>query len=313
MRNSKNKGAGFAFAPELSHAEILTNPILDIAARFWDEERYKAFKICYRSMRLIDDMIDDQKANGPVGAHKADLLKGRIEEWLEVVNAKTGSGPMQVDFIAAMHRFKIPIWPWKRLGAAMNFDLSHDGFSSFLEFIRYSKGAAVAPAAVFMHLCGIRKDAGGYRGPAFDVRKAARPLALFSYLVHTVRDFEKDQKAGLNNFPDDLVIKAGLTRGQLQDIANGSPVANEALGAFRSLMHSYHGFISYYQSKARGMIDETKGHLDARAQLSLEVIYGLYTQIFERIDIEDGAFSAKELNPTPQEIETKLASIIAAF
>ena len=52
------------FAVNLDFSEILTNPILDIAARFWDDDRYAAFKICYRSMRLIDDLVDERKESG---------------------------------------------------------------------------------------------------------------------------------------------------------------------------------------------------------------------------------------------------------
>lgn len=307
MKNTENKA--LAFAPELSHAEILTNPILDIAARFWEATRYKAFKICYRSMRLIDDMVDDKKAGGPIEADEAAELKGQIKEWLGAVSSTKGSNALSEEFISAMQRFKIPIWPWERLSWAMDFDLTHDGFRTFTEFIRYSRGAAVAPAAVFMHLCGVKKGAGGYLPPPFDIRKAARPLALFSYLVHTVRDFQKDQGAGLNNFPDDLVLKRGLTKDGLKDIALGA----ETGGEFRSLMRDYVRYIGFYQLKARRMIDETALHIDTRAHLSLEVIYGLYSQIFERIDPEHGTFSAEELNPAAEEVEQKLDSIISAF
>ena len=202
--------SSFAFAPELSHAEILTNPILDIAARFWETERYEAFKICYRSMRLVDDMIDDKKAEGPISGAQIAELKLGIEKWLKTVSSDAGDNALTDEFISTIRRFKIPIWPWERLARAMDFDLTHDGFRTFIEFIRYSKGAAVAPAAVFMHLCATQKENGVYRSPAFDIRKAARPLALFSYLVHTVRDVQKDQKAGLINFPDDLLYKRGL-------------------------------------------------------------------------------------------------------
>ena len=309
MKSTENTGKGFAFAPELSHADILTNPILDIAARFWDAERYEAFKLCYRSMRVLDDLVDEEKAGGRVEASEAALLKGQIVEWLKAVSSTRGGDALQEEFISAIRKFRIPLWPWERLARAMDFDLAHDGFASFTEFIRYSQGAAVAPAAVFMHLCGVRERDGVYHAPAFDIKRAARPLALFSYLVHTVRDFQKDQRAGLNNFPIDQVLKAGLTKDELKDIANGAEVSD----AFRSLMDSYKGIIGFYQSKARGAIDEISVHLDARARLSLEVIYGLYTQVFERIDPERGTFSAEELNPTAEEVEVRLASIVSAF
>ncbi len=46
---------------EKDFQKIVTNPILDIAARYWDNDRYEAFKICYKSMRIIDDFVDDRK------------------------------------------------------------------------------------------------------------------------------------------------------------------------------------------------------------------------------------------------------------
>ena len=38
--------------------QILKNPILDIAAHFWEDERYDAFKICYKSMRVVDILLN---------------------------------------------------------------------------------------------------------------------------------------------------------------------------------------------------------------------------------------------------------------
>ena len=58
----KAQDAGhFDFNWDLDFNQILTNPILDIGARFWEDERYNAFRICYRSMRLLDDLVDNRK------------------------------------------------------------------------------------------------------------------------------------------------------------------------------------------------------------------------------------------------------------
>jgi len=43
--------------------------------------------------------------------------------------------------------------------------------------------------------------------PPFNVKEAAIPCAIFSYLVHIIRDFQKDQFNNLNYFADDRIIK----------------------------------------------------------------------------------------------------------
>ena len=80
-------------------------------------------------------------------------------------------------------------------------------------------GASVAPASIFVHLCGLREDNGQYLPPLFDVREAAIPCAVFSYLVHIIRDFQKDQFNNLNYFADDILEKNGLHRKDLRRIA----------------------------------------------------------------------------------------------
>ena len=54
------------------------------------------------------------------------------------------------------------------------------------------------------------------------------------------------------------------------------------------------------------MIDETSKHMEPRYKLSLEIIYDLYLQIFERIDVEKGNFTSVELNPLPEEIKNRI-------
>lgn len=298
------------FALNLDFSEILTNPILDIAARFWEDERYEAFRVCYRSMRIIDDLVDNRKATGSAISEMERKQYGRmIADWVDSIRRRRPSDDFQEKLIVTIERFKIPAWPWEKLASAMIYDLAQDGYPTFGAFLRYCEGAAVAPASVFMHLCGVIEENGVYGKPLFDSRRAARPLAIFSYLVHIVRDFQKDQKNNLNYFAHDVSLRHGLTAASLREIAQTGVVSQ----SFRNLMVQYQGFAEYYRRKARTAIDRILPRLKVRYQLSLEVIYSLYLQIFERIDPQAGSFSTSELSPGSGEIQNRIDRTIATF
>ena len=299
------------FAAHIDFASILTNPILDIAARVWEADRYEAFRVCYRSMRRIDDLVDDLKvAHGVVPTGLAEKVQAEIESWLAMTRHREATtDEYQQRFIETVDRFAVPLWPWERLARAMIYDLHYKGFANFRVFLRYAEGAAISPAAVFMHLCGVRKEGEKYVAPRYDIRRAARPLAIFSYLVHIIRDFEKDQRNGLDYFAADIVRQSGLDSALLHELAvNGAN--SERL---RPLMRKYHRLTGHYRERARQSIDRTLPYLEERYQLSLELIYSLYSQIYERCDPEATDFSGAASNPTPEEINARVQQTISAF
>ncbi len=298
------------FARKVNFSEILTNPILDIAARVWEDDRYEAFKTCYRSMRRIDDLVDDRKATAEaISRSEAARFRSVIYRWLEKVRSQTRDGSFLTEFLDQVQHFAIPLWPWERLCRAMAYDLEHDGFADLRTFLRYSEGAAVAPASIFMHLCGVRPGENGYRAPEYDIRSTARPLARFSYLVHIIRDFQKDQSQNLNYFADNILRKCNLDAAALRTMADkGEPDSR-----LRSLIGRYVEFGRHYRTQARAMIDRLACVLQPRYHLSLEIIYGLYGQIYDLIDPEKGCFTAAELNPTPSQVQARIKDIIAGF
>lgn len=301
---------GLDFALQIDFDAILKNPILDIAARLWEPERYEAFRVCYRSMRIIDDIVDDRKSRGDrISEMEIAAISKQMQGWLESVRNGTMSDEFGRQFTGTLKRFDIPLWPWERLCRAMVYDLRHDGFASFLTFTRYAEGAAVSPAAIFMHLCGVRKVDDGYRRPIYDIRLAARPLALFSYLVHIMRDFEIDQRNNLTYFADTIMRGKGVSRENLREIA----IANKPTEPFRKLMGRYRDIGEYYRIKARAQVDATLPLLTPRYQLSLEMIYSLYLQIFDRIDPNTGSFTKEALNPGSAEIRTRIKQTIDQF
>lgn len=305
-----NQSRYLDFMQKPDFRQILTNPILDIAARFWDSDRYQAFRVCYRSMRIIDDLIDERKATGQALAEdEKTQIALTLADWYEAYQAGQPRDDFQRQLIETTKRFQIPFWPWQRLLQAMLYDLDHNGFANFAAFLRYAEGAAISPASVFMHLCGVSERDGGYIAPRFDIRKGARHLAVFSYLIHIVRDFQKDHLKGLNYFASDLLEKYGLSLTSLAQIAAGAEIPEE----FRGLMAHYRSLAEYYRQRARATIDGVRPKLPPACQLSLEIIYSLYLQIFERIDAAKGSFTTEELNPAPEEIQERIYQTVKTF
>ncbi|MFO7656950.1 MAG: squalene/phytoene synthase family protein [Bacteroidales bacterium] len=295
---------------EIDFEKIKDHPNILIAARFWDYDRYCAAKTCYKFMRSIDDLIDNHKAN-----YKAisDTEKGRflsdIDHWINVIKNVNPCNPMQEELTDTLTGFKIPLWPLQNFAKAMVYDIHNDGFPTLKAFLNYAEGASVAPAAIFVHLCGISHRNGSYDQPSFNVADVARPCAIFSYLVHIIRDFQKDQNNNLSYFADDLILKYGLSREILKEFAKKGNVD----GRFRDMIKEYYHLADQYSKDTYEMIVKVKPFLTPKYQLSLEIIYNLYLMVFERIDLVNGKFSADELNPTADEIKERVYNTILNF
>jgi len=283
--------------------KIRDHPNILIAANFWEEERYKAAKTCYKFMRAIDDLIDNYKASGASmsGAEKQ-KFEEEVEKWLRMIFKGDSGHPLQNELTGTINRFQIPSWPLEAFAKSMIYDIHNDGFATLETFLDYASGASVAPAAIFVHLAGLRNIEGGYSEPLFNVRDAARSCAIFSYLVHIIRDFQKDQLSNLNYFADNLIEKHGLSRGRLADIAKGSEIPH----GFRALIGEYYSLADEYRIKTIECINEIWPFLEPRYQLSLEIIFDLYVLVFERIDISGGSFTSTELNPTVEETKQRV-------
>ena len=300
----------FDFARKLDSQKILTKPILDIAAQLWEDERYDAAKICYRSMRVVDDLIDSHKAAAfRISEVEKQKFTAMVNDWVDAINGAMPCDSVQKQLVETITRFKIPLWPWQMFLKSMIYDIHHDGFRTFPIFLRYAEGAAVAPASIFLHLCGVVKENGRYRPPQFDIRKAARSSALFCYLVHIIRDFQKDQNNNLNYFANNLIAENGLNPTMLKEIAAGGKINP----GFRNLMKKYYTFAEHYRRETRQTIDKIGPYLKPQYLLSLEIIYGLYLLIFERIDVSNGRFTAAELTPSLKEVKDRINLIISSF
>lgn len=290
--------------------KIKDHPNILIAANFWEADRYCAAKTCYKFMRAIDDMIDNYKAkNKLIEPGERKEFVANVQDWLRTIIVSQECNPMQAELIETVDKFRIPLWPMEAFAKSMIYDINNDGFPTLESFLEYSNGASVAPASIFVHLNGLQKVNGTFENPPFDVKWAATPCAVFSYLVHIIRDFQKDQLNNLSYFADDLIIKNNLSRSLMLEFANGKPVDNN----FRNLMRQYYLLADEYRIKTYDVIKEIRPLLEPRYQLSLEIIFDLYLMVFERIDIEKGKFTTEELNPTPEETRERVYDSILNF
>ena len=290
--------------------KIIDHPNILIAAHFWDEDRYQAAKVCYKFMRTIDDLIDNYKTeHKTIALEEKAHLETDVNAWINTILNAAQNNPAQVELIKTVQKFHIPAWPLEAFAKSMIYDIHNDGFSTLQDYLDYAGGASVAPASIFVHLCGLTKVNNQYIEPKFDVKQAATPCAIFSYVVHIIRDFVKDHTHNLNYFPDDLMAKNGLNRENLLAMANGAELST----GFRNMIRELYAVADEYRKKTYEIMQKIKPQLEPRSQLSLEIIFSLYLMVFERIDIENGIFSTRELNPTSEEIKKQVWQVIEEF
>jgi phytoene/squalene synthetase len=290
--------------------KIKDHPNILIAASFWDYDRYEAAKTCYKFMRAIDDLIDNHKAaHKVIDENEKKQFITNVNDWVKSIVNTTSNYPQQKELIDTIEKFRIPSWPLEAFAKSMIYDIHHDGFPTLKAFLEYAEGASVAPASIFVHLCGIRALNGLYSDPVFDLKKAATPCAIFSYLVHIIRDFQKDQFNNLNYFADELIARHGLDRQKLRNIAHGGIIDK----GFRDLIQEYYVVADDYRQRTYDAINDIRVCLEPRYQLSLQIIFSLYLMVFERIDVQNGKFTAEELNPTPQEVKKRVYQTIIKF
>lgn len=254
-------------------------PNLYLAANFLEpDDKFRAFLASYAAMRVVDDITDNFRSSEKRPAKEKRLILSHLDDFAEMfINGKfDDSFPYVQELKLALGRFNIPRQPFIRLAESMKFDLENDRFDSFPMFLKYCEGAAVAPAAVFMHLAGSSFD---YRGqlqqPAFDIYDAARPLAIFSYMTHILRDFKKDFLAGIKPlvyFDSDTLNTFHVRDNDLSEIVS----SRSQTPKFTKMVKWYYHKLSQYQSDSRKKLDNISARLPDDGLFALNFIYFLY-------------------------------------
>lgn len=288
--------------------EIDKHPNILIAARIWDDDRYNAAVSCYTFMRHLDDLIDDRKATGKIfNCMERKQFTTYIQEWLSCLKQPKMNHELFADISKTVDIFKIPLNVFQQFTKSMLYDINHNGFKTYKDFLTYAEGASVAPAAIFVHLCGIHKIDNIYQAPTFDIMEVARPCAIFSYLVHIIRDFQKDQREHLNYFANDVLKENELTVNDLSLISKGDYIPEN----FRNVIRFYMTEARKYQLQTQQMIEKLRPLVDHQYLISLELIFELYLLVLDKIDCENGRFTSEELNPTPRELKQRVFNFLS--
>ena len=117
----------FKLTRALTYKQLMSNPILDIAARFWEKERYNAFKILYRSFRIIDDLVDNKKSiKGNFSLLEKNRLNLMIDTWIKTIENRESKELIQKHLFETIKKYEIPLWPWKSFSKSMIYDFASE-------------------------------------------------------------------------------------------------------------------------------------------------------------------------------------------
>lgn len=289
--------------------KINDHPNILIAAGFWEDDRYRAARTIYKFMRYIDGMIDRKSLDGILSCLEKKMYTDQVNAWIDCLGLEHTREPIFEEVTDTIHRFRIPLHSFYNFARSMVYDIHHDNFRTFDEFLDYAEGASNGPASVFVHLCCLEELQGEYVPPNLVISDIARPCAIFSYLVHIIRDFQKDQFNNLNYFALDMLEKHGLKPEDLKVMATGGQI----LPGFRLLVKEYKEIAGKYMADTERTIKKLSEKLEPRYLLSLKIIFHLYLKIYDRIDPVNGRFTSAELNPMPEEVEVSVRGCISEF
>lgn len=121
--------------------------------------------------------------------------------------------------MATAGRSDLGDWPWRALAGALSVDVEEREMADWNDFLAYCEGATVAPAAIFIYLLAAEVGRDGVFRYGFErpARWYAEDLAIYCYIVHILRDLQKDTAASprLVTIPTEIITEAGIGKGQL--------------------------------------------------------------------------------------------------
>ncbi|MEO1018173.1 MAG: squalene/phytoene synthase family protein, partial [Pseudomonadota bacterium] len=172
-------------------------------ARALEPIKQEIFVPCYAAMRIIDDRIDEEAGAATIKA-KNDSLERWLDRTLSAcrgIAQETGIEPDDAVFralAAVLPKIELGELPWRALHQAMRRDLEQTPMINWRDFADYCEGATVAPTYIYLVLLLARAERGRLISPLPKnaIWAHAQNLGIFCYLVHIIRDHQKDARMG---------------------------------------------------------------------------------------------------------------------
>ncbi|MEQ8450027.1 MAG: squalene/phytoene synthase family protein [Nitratireductor sp.] len=274
---------------------------LHAVGRFLPGPKRRLFEASYAGMRVIDDYIDD----GFLALEAAGRARHRtravitVESWrrrsLAALDGgdwrsvdpeqaaadpllQAGAEPLYDALAAAVERAPAPpAAAWTLLARSMIEDAQERALISWEDFLHYCEGATVAPAAIFLHVLTARAAPTLSEDALFE---AARPMALFCYLVHILRDLRKDAARGgqLLTLPEEILAVHGLARETTAAAIDAETPEASALAADLA------GRAGVYRAETQRVREALSGGLGARERAVLGALIAVYERLHDRLE-----------------------------
>jgi len=260
-----------------------------VANFFFDPKIYYAFCATYASMRVIDDVIDNIEGRRLLTDSERQQFIQKIDDWLAEIHSCLNDGekanPIATALTDTFRYFPIPLRFWGNLAKVMREDLEKDRFQTFDEYLAYTEGAAIAPATIFMYFLTFKKNGSTYTcvRPDIDPNVYARPMAIFCYVAHILRDISIDlelNKTGLIYVPLKDLGAFSISEEDLFEFKRTGTISED----FRSFMEFMVKRATHYKDESYKLFADLCPYLGQDAKFILTLLLSLYSETIHRIE-----------------------------
>ena len=264
---------------------------LSLISRGLNKPRRNLFAACYASMRLIDDLVDENfLALSPEDrvAQRAEYIK-RVDDWHNVSVAALRGHYIEPKFAyklskekvnaifralsATAGRSNIGPRPWIAMADAMRRDVREYPVDNWEDFSSYASGATVSPTAIYLYILSTDYYAASdrYTGRSGDIlMDRAKYIGQFCYLVHIARDLVKDstKNSQLLTIPRDL-------RSQISEPIKPEEIRNITVSILRQA--------SIYDLMMRDDVLDIEAELSRTNKTIFRALLGHYSNMYHKM------------------------------